>query len=69
MHCLFVINYKEMAILENLFTKGTHPRKFCTSKISQYTVVFVDMGVHGNLSQFDVKRQFFLSTQKNVLEN
>ena len=27
-----------MAILKNLFVKGTHPRKFCTSKISQYTV-------------------------------
>ena len=27
-----------LVILENFFTKGTHPQKFCTLKISQYTV-------------------------------
>ena len=31
-----------MAILENLFVKGTCPRKFCTSKISQYMVLQYD---------------------------
>ena len=28
-----IINDSCKAILENLFTKETHPRKFCTSKI------------------------------------
>ena len=35
-----------MAILENLFAKNfkmTKPRKFCTLKISQYTVVHKDV--------------------------
>ena len=36
--CSININDKYMAILENLFTKGMNPRKFCSSKISQYTV-------------------------------
>ena len=34
-----------MAILENLFAKNfkmTKPRKFCTSKISQYTVFAIE---------------------------
>ena len=41
-----------MAILENLFLKGTHPWKFCTSIYSSWCSVFSSAGGHKCNRQF-----------------